>query len=148
MVVLAIGLGVLAMVATNWAEIPTWAKLAADLLLIGLCSAFVFVAWQRERAWPREIGALLMFGLVLGSIALIGQVYQLQSDPWQALVTWLALYTPFPQWLPSHAWSARCGLRQQNDRHDDPQARRQIDKQMEAMALVQASKWSATIPYV
>jgi uncharacterized membrane protein len=92
---LAIGLGVVAVVAANWQEIPAWAKLAVDLLLTGLCAVFVFVAWQRDQAWPREIGALLLFGLVIGGIALIGQVYQLQSDPWQALVTWLALSTPF-----------------------------------------------------
>ena len=92
---LAIGLGVVAVVAANWEEIPARAKLAGDLLLTGLCAVFVFVAWQRDRAWPREIGALLLFGLVIGGIALIGQVYQLQSDPWQALVTWLALSTPF-----------------------------------------------------
>lgn len=92
---LAIGLGVLAVVAANWEEIPPEAKLAGDLLVTGLCAVFVFVAWQRNRAWPREIGALLLCGLVIGSIALIGQVYQLQSDPWQALVTWLVLSTPF-----------------------------------------------------
>lgn len=92
---LAIGLGLVAVVAANWEEIPAGAKLAADLLLTGLCAGFVFVAWQRDREWPRELGALLLFGLVIGSIALVGQVYQLQSDPWQALVTWLALATPF-----------------------------------------------------
>ncbi len=92
---LAIGLGVVAVVAANWEEIPAAAKLAVHLLLTGLCAVFVFIAWQRDQAWPREIGALLLFGLVIGGIALIGQVYQLQSDPWQALVTWLALCTPF-----------------------------------------------------
>jgi uncharacterized membrane protein len=92
---LAIGLGVVAVVAANWEGIPAGAKLAVDLLLTGFCAVFVFVAWQRDQAWPREIGALLLFGLVIGGIALIGQVYQLQSDPWQALVTWLALSTPF-----------------------------------------------------
>jgi uncharacterized membrane protein len=92
---LAIGLGVLAVVAANWEEIPAGAKLAGDLLLTGLCAVFVFVAWRRDQAWPREIGALLLFGLVIGGIALIGQVYQLQSEPWEALVTWLALSTPF-----------------------------------------------------
>jgi uncharacterized membrane protein len=92
---LAIGLGVVAVVAANWEEIPAGAKLAVDLLLTGVCAVLVFVAWQRDLAWPREIGALLLFGLVLGGIALIGQVYQLQSDPWQALVIWLALSTPF-----------------------------------------------------
>src|SRR5215467_6195211 len=92
---LAIGLGVVAVVGANWEDIPGGVKLAADLLLTGLCAVLVFVAWRRDRAWPREIGALLLFGLVLASIALIGQVYQLQSDPWQALVLWLALCTPF-----------------------------------------------------
>ncbi len=93
--VLAIGLGVVAVVAANWEEIPAGAKLAAALLLTGLCAGFVAVAWQRDREWPREVGALLLFGLVIGSIALVGQVYKLQSDPWQALVTWLAVCTPF-----------------------------------------------------
>src|SRR5260370_4219098 len=92
---LAIGLGVVAGVAANWQEIPAAAKRAVDVLLTGLCAVFVFVAWQRDQGWPREIGALLLFGLVIGGIALIGQVYQLQSDPWQALATWLALSTPF-----------------------------------------------------
>ncbi|MFO1159353.1 MAG: DUF2157 domain-containing protein [Reyranellaceae bacterium] len=92
---LAIGLGVVAVVAANWEGIPAAVKLAGDLLLTGLCAVFVFVAWLRDREWPREIGALLLFGLVIGGIALVGQVYQLQSDPWHALVTWLVLCTPF-----------------------------------------------------
>ncbi|MBV8408396.1 MAG: DUF2157 domain-containing protein [Alphaproteobacteria bacterium] len=92
---LAIGLGVVSVVAANWEEIPGSAKLAAALLLTALCAGGVFVSWQRELAWPREIGALLTFGLVLGNIALIGQVYQLQSEAWQGLLTWLALCTPF-----------------------------------------------------
>lgn len=92
---LAIGLGFVAVIAANWEEIPAGAKLAAALLLTCLCAGFVLVAWQRNRQWPRELGALLLFGLVIGSIALIGQVYQLQSAPWRALVTWLALSTPF-----------------------------------------------------
>jgi uncharacterized membrane protein len=92
---LAIGLGVVAVVGANWEEIPAGVKLAGDLLLTGLCAVFVFVAWQRDQAWPREIGALLLFGLVIGGIALVGQVYQLQSDPWQGLVAWLVLSTPF-----------------------------------------------------
>ena len=92
---LAVALGVMAIVGANWEDIPAWAKLAVDLALNVLCAAAVFIFWQRGQVWPREIAALLLFGLVLSGIALIGQVYQLQSEPWRALVLWLALCTPF-----------------------------------------------------
>jgi hypothetical protein len=92
---LAIGLGVMAVIGANWENIPAWAKLAVDLALNVLCAAALFVFWQRKRAWAREFSALLLFGLVLSGIALIGQVYQLQSPLWRALLLWLALCTPF-----------------------------------------------------
>jgi uncharacterized membrane protein len=92
---LAMALGVMAIVGANWESIPAWLKLALDLGLNGACAIAVFVFWRQQRLWPREIAALLLFGLVLSGIALIGQVYQLQSDPWRALVLWLALCTPF-----------------------------------------------------
>ena len=92
---LAIGLGVMAVIGANWEDIPAWAKLAVDLALNVLCAAALFVFWQRKRAWAREVSALLLFSLVLGGIALIGQVYQLQSPVWRALVLWLVLCTPF-----------------------------------------------------
>jgi hypothetical protein len=60
-----------------------------------LLAAAVFLFWRRELVWPCETAALLLFALVLGGIALISQVYQLQGDNWQALVLWLALSTPF-----------------------------------------------------
>jgi uncharacterized membrane protein len=92
---LAIGLGMMAIVGANWDEIPDTLKLAVDLALNAICAAVLFACWRQARVWPREITALLLFGLVLSGIALIGQVYQLQSDPWRALVLWLALCTPF-----------------------------------------------------
>jgi uncharacterized membrane protein len=93
--VLAMGLGVMAIVGANWELIPAWLKLAVDLGLNGACAVAVFVFWQRQRLWLRETMALLLFGLVLSGIALIGQIYQLQSAPWRALVLWLVLCTPF-----------------------------------------------------
>jgi uncharacterized membrane protein len=92
---LAMVLGVMAIVGANWESIPAWLKLAVVLGLNGACAMAVFVFWRQQQLWPREIAALLLFGLVLSGIALIGQVYQLQSDPWRALVLWLALCTPF-----------------------------------------------------
>ena len=93
--ILALSLGIMAIVGANWEDIPAWLKLAVDLGLNGMCAIAVFVFWRQQRPWLREIAALLLFGLVLSGIALIGQVYQLQSEPWRALVLWLALTTPF-----------------------------------------------------
>jgi hypothetical protein len=92
---LAICLGIMAIVSANWEEIPAWLKLAVNFGLIALAAGSVFLFWRRERIWLREISALLLSVLVLSGIALIGQVYQLQSAPWRALVLWLALTTPF-----------------------------------------------------
>ena len=92
---LAIGLGVLAVVGANWESIPAWVKLSVDLGVTGLLAAAVFFFWWRDLVWPCEISALLLFGLVLSGIALIGQVYQLQSAAWHALLLWLVLCTPF-----------------------------------------------------
>jgi uncharacterized membrane protein len=92
---LALSLGIMAIVGANWEDIPAWLKLAVDLALTAACAVAVFVFWRRDWPWCRELAALLLFGLVLSGIALIGQVYQLQSAPWRALTLWLALTTPF-----------------------------------------------------
>lgn len=92
---LAIGLGLVAVVGANWETIPFWLKLGVDIGLNALCAAAVFVFWQRGLTGPREIAALLLFALVLSGIALIGQIYQLQSAPWRGLLFWLVLCTPF-----------------------------------------------------
>lgn len=92
---LAVALGVMAIVGANWEGIPDGLKLGVDLALNALCAVAVFVSWRHGRIWPREVAALLLFSLVLSGIAVIGQVYQLQSDAWRALALWLALSTPF-----------------------------------------------------
>jgi uncharacterized membrane protein len=92
---LAIALGIMAVVGANWEDIPAWFKLTVELALTTSCAAGVLVFWTRGQVWPREIAALLLFGLVLAGIALIGQVYQLQSAAWRALVLWIVLCTPF-----------------------------------------------------
>jgi len=93
--ILALSLGIMAIVGANWEDIPAWLKLAVDLGLTAACAIAVFISWRQDWPWRRELAALLLFGLVLSGIALIGQVYQLQSASWRALMLWLLLTTPF-----------------------------------------------------
>ena len=81
---IAVSLGIMALVGANWELIPAWLKLATNLALNAACAIAVFVFWRQNWLWRRELAALLLFGLVLSGIALIGQVYQLQSAPWSA----------------------------------------------------------------
>ena len=92
---LAIALGVMAIIGANWESILDGLKLGVDLAATTLCAGAVFVSWRHVHVWRREISSFLLFALVLAGIALIGQVYQLQSEPWHAMVLWLALCTPF-----------------------------------------------------
>ena len=91
----AVGMGVVAVVAANWELIPGWLKIAVNLSLNAATAVGVFVAWQRGWEKTREILALLLSGLVLSGIALISQVYQIDGEVWQALLTWMAICTPF-----------------------------------------------------
>jgi uncharacterized membrane protein len=91
----AVGMGVLAIIAANWERIPGSLKIAVSLSLDAGVALGVFMAWQRGWEKTREILALILFGLVLGSIALISQVYQLDGKAWQAMLVWMAICTPF-----------------------------------------------------
>lgn len=85
---LALAIGVVSIVAANWDIIPGRVKLALDLACV---AGLAYVVWRGIRqghTWLRETGILLMYGLVLASVALIGQVYQLGGNAAAALGAW------------------------------------------------------------
>lgn len=88
---LAIAVGLLSIVAANWDDIPGRMKIGIDLVLV---AAVGLGAWQWERrgiAWARETAIVVLHGLVLASIALLGQVYQLGGEIHEALLAWSVL---------------------------------------------------------
>lgn len=90
----AVALGLVSIVAANWALMPGRMKLAVDLLaVIGIGQAAV-VARSRSGGWLGDAIVLVFHGLVLASIALVGQVYQLGGELWQALLLWSVLTLP------------------------------------------------------
>lgn len=94
---LAIGLGVVLVVAANWDDIPGLVRLAIHFALIA--AALGWLWWRgdglaQRQPWGHE--ALLFVTGILGMtfLAHIGQVYQTASPLWQPLAVWLALFGP------------------------------------------------------
>lgn len=85
---LAIAFGLISLVASNWEAIPPGAKLILDLLIgVGL----VLGTLRAENAgsrFVREILLLVLYGFVLASIGLVGQIYQLGGQAHEAMLLW------------------------------------------------------------
>lgn len=103
---LSIALGLVSIVAANWDLIPGRMKLALDLLaVLGLGQALVG-SGRRPPSWVGDALTIAFHGLVLASLALVGQVYQLGGGAWQVLLAWSALTFP----LMAQGRSARLAL--------------------------------------
>ncbi|MEM9085603.1 MAG: DUF2157 domain-containing protein [Pseudomonadota bacterium] len=94
---LAIGLGVVSVVAANWEEVPGQVRLSIHFaLLAGLLGV---VIWREDRltqASPWAVEAMVCIAAALGLTFFghLGQVYQTSSPLWVPLALWLALFGP------------------------------------------------------
>lgn len=105
---LAIGLGLVSVIAANWEDIPGPLRLSVHLALIIAALAALF--WREARlaaASPWAVEALLFVTAALGLTFFghIGQVYQTSSPLWQPLAVWLALFAPLLL-LMGRSWPA------------------------------------------
>jgi uncharacterized membrane protein len=92
---LTVGIGLISVVAANWDHIGKVAKLGADLSLgVGL-GAGLYVAASRRREWLTDVLAGIYYAFVLASLALVGQLYQLGTPTYQALLVWSLTTLPF-----------------------------------------------------
>ena len=91
---LALVLGVIAIVAANWADIPAGLKLGVHMLLTAAAAAFAWRGLRKGDGWMAEIALFLLSGLTLAGLALQSQVYQLSGDLWVLLLIWLAAAGP------------------------------------------------------
>lgn len=70
--------GIIMLIAANWENIPALCKMIASMCL--LATFWGGWAWQREsRPWLSEVLGFLGAGMWLVSIALYGQIFQLQN---------------------------------------------------------------------
>lgn len=101
----AIGVGLLSVIAANWGDIPRLVKLLAMLGLFGANAYGLVWACGRQHGWITDALALGYFALTLASIALVGQTYQLEGEPYQVLLLWLLVGSP-ALWLAEGAFAA------------------------------------------
>ncbi|MFM7377045.1 MAG: DUF2157 domain-containing protein [Erythrobacter sp.] len=94
---LAIGLGVVSVVAANWEDIPGLVRLAVHLALIAGLLGLLFMREERlaeKSPWIVEALVFVTAALGLTFFGHLGQVYQTSSPIWQPLGLWLALFAP------------------------------------------------------
>lgn len=94
---LAIGLGVISIVAANWEDVPAQVRLGIHLALLAGLAGFVFWRGERleaENPWALEATLFVFAMLGMTFFGHIGQVYQTTSPLWQPLTAWLAMFGP------------------------------------------------------
>ena len=100
-----IAAGIVLLISAHWNEISRGAKIAAGLIL--MLGAHGGGWWLREvHGQYRKTGEALQFigsALFLANIALIGQIYNLESRPPNALLLWLIGIAALPWLLRSRA---------------------------------------------
>jgi len=109
---LAIGLGIISVVAANWDDIPGMVRLTIHGLLMAGIAAAIFWLQPRKGFLGLYVKDVLLFVLaVLGATFFghLGQVYQTSAPLWQPLATWLLLFSPLlllggRGWLISVLW--------------------------------------------
>jgi uncharacterized membrane protein len=106
---LAIIVGIISIIAANWYDIPKYFKLASNALwLLGLVIGISY-SFKKQMKFASEALILILFGSILGSLGLVGQIYHLESDMFITISTWLVLGTPVlflsKTKYPAIAWS-------------------------------------------
>lgn len=89
-----IGLGIISLIAANWALIPNTVKLgSAFLLLIVTAASLVWLQNRPASPWFDAILAAFLI-ICLATIGLIAQIYHVQGQWYQALFLWGVITFP------------------------------------------------------
>jgi len=93
--------GIISVVAANWLQISKEVKLGADFLLCTILALAVYNTNAQKannndhtKFWLHEVLVLLYYGLILASMALIGQTYQLGGSIAHLLLVWTLVTLP------------------------------------------------------
>lgn len=105
---LSIIVGIISIIAANWNEIPKSVKLTVDFLWLIALAVGVFKS-QSKSPFIFELYLFILFGSIMGTIALIGQIYHLESHLFFSFGLWLLIGTPLVLYskvkYSAHAWT-------------------------------------------
>ncbi len=107
---LAIGLGVISLIAANWDAIDGPVRLAIHFAIMAGVAGWLMLQEKSHDAF-QEAGVFVLGALGLSFFGHIGQVYQTSSPLWQPLGAWLLLFSPLllyfgRGWLSALVWFA------------------------------------------
>lgn len=94
---LAIGLGLISIVAANWEAIPGTVRLGIHFALIALAAGALWrlgPALAAEKPWAHEAAIFVFGALGLTFMGHLGQVYQTSALLWEPVGLWLLLFAP------------------------------------------------------
>lgn len=100
-----IGLGIIALVAANWEQIPNNIKLGGAVSLMIANASAVILSMKFKKNTLTQVLCGVFAALIMAVIGLIGQIFQLRSDVSGACLLWavcawpLFLITPRLLWL-------------------------------------------------
>lgn len=100
-----IGLGIIALVAANWEQIPNNVKLGGAIVLMIANASAVILSMKFKKNILTQVLCGVFAALIMAVIGLIGQIFQLRSDVNGACLLWalcawpLFLITPRLLWL-------------------------------------------------
>lgn len=100
-----IGLGIIALVAANWEQIPNNIKLGGAVSLMVVNAAAVIISMKFKKNTLTQVLCGVFAALIMAVIGMIGQIFQLRSDVSGACLLWalcawpLFLITPRLLWL-------------------------------------------------
>lgn len=98
---LLIGTGLIAVLASNWDDLPRWVRLA---LALGPLAASQAVSWwvlgrgEAAKTWQREAAALVQAFTAGAAMAIVSQIYNLPGE-WSDLVFWWCVVTVPLAWV-------------------------------------------------
>ena len=94
---LAIGLGILSVVAANWDRIPGEVRLGVHFVLMAAVAVYLWLRASQlaeRQPWLNEAILFILGMLGMTFMGHVGQVYQTSSPLWQPLALWLVLFGP------------------------------------------------------